>query len=377
MANQGVLENAPQSNLVRMALPRHPPTVGQDPAAAWMHRGIDLLNMATTPAGLEEAVRCFDQAIALRRLLPLAENSRYRYGLAAGWMNRGDALARLGAKEHLAESVKSYDEALRLLRTLPLDEDPLYPRRLAIAWINRGFAWQKGNSPADATEAIRCFREALAVLEDSPAALIADQGLLRAGALTNLAGALLNTSDQPAPEARRLAHLALALIEGTERTDAPAAEAGFKARHVLCRSIAAEFGDGKSIPPELRTVTTNAVDDGLALARYWEQRGERGFRALAEDLFRFGCRVYPAGQPRVLAEFILENLDPENADGVPPLNREMREAAVAALWNALKEIQRAGFPSPSTPRFGHLLENLRHLRVTEERLERLRQVATA
>ncbi|MEI9960210.1 MAG: hypothetical protein WDM76_03475 [Limisphaerales bacterium] len=60
-----------------------------------MKRGIVLLN-ANMPASLAEAVQCFDRAIELRRTLPLHENLLFRYGLAAGWMNRGDALTRLG-----------------------------------------------------------------------------------------------------------------------------------------------------------------------------------------------------------------------------------------------------------------------------------------
>ena len=365
-----VTGNGAPSNLSGMALPLNHPITGNELASDWMHRGIDLLN-ANTPASLEEAMRCFDEAIALRRKWPLAENPRHRYELAAGWMNRGDALARLGAKEQLAESVKSYDEALVLLRSLPLDENPLFPRRLAIAWINRGFAVQQQKTAAAGPEAIRCFRKALAVLEDSAAT--ADLHLLRAGALTNLAGALLNVPGEPTGEARSLAQQALALIKEAERNDAVAAEAGFKARHVLCRALAAESRDGKSVPPELMAAATDAVDEGLALARHWEHRGENGFRALAGDLFRFGCRIHQTGQPRFLAEFILESLDPEKTDGVPPLNQEMHEAAVAALWNALKEIQQDGFQSLSTPRFGQLLENLRDLRVTEERLEQLRR----
>ena len=340
-------------------------------ASDWMHRGIDLLN-TNTPVNLEEAVRCFDEAIALRRSLPLVENPRYRYGLAAGWMNRGDALARLGKKEQLDEAVRSYDEAIGLLRFLSLDEDPLFPRRLAIAWINRGFARQKEETAEAGNEAIRCFREALAVLEDSPAAAIADLALLKAGAMTNLAGVLLNGSDQPSEESRNLAQQALALIKESERNDATAAEAGFKARHILCRAIAAESRDGKSIPSEMVATATDAVDEGLALARHWEQRGNSSFRTLAENLFRFGCRIYQTGQPRFLAEFILESLDPEKTDGVLPLNQDMHETAMVALWNALKEIQRDGFQSLSTPRFQQVLENLWDLRVTEERLEQLR-----
>jgi len=340
-----------------------------------MHRGIDLLN-GNDPAGLEKAVACFDQAIALRRTLPLAEEPRHRYGLAAGWMNRGDALARLGAKAQLVESLRSYDEALGLLRTLPLEDDPLYPRRLAIAWINRGVTRQKEETAAATTDAIGCFREALAVLEAPSAAALVDLPLLRAGALTNLAGAWLD-SDRPAVEARSLAQQALALIKHAEQTDVVAAEAAFKARLAVCRAIAAESRDGKLVPPELMEMTIDVVDEGLMLARHWEQRGERGFRALAQDLFRFGCRIYPAGQPHFLAEFILESLDPEKANGVLPLNQEIHESAVAALWNALKEIHQDGFQFISSPRFEPMLENLRNLRVTEERLEQLRRLAAA
>jgi hypothetical protein len=372
METQGMPESGTRSNLPGLALPPYAPNTCSERAAGWMRRGIDLLN-ANTAASLEEAVRCFDRAITLRLTLPLIENPRHSYGLAAGWMNRGDALARLGGSGPLAESVKSYDEALGLLRPLPLDRDPLYPRRLAIAWINRGFALQKMETAAAGAGAPPCFREALRVLEDSTATTIVDLGLLRAGALTNLAGALMNTSDEPSEEARSLAHRALALVKNTEQNDETAAEAGFKARHVLCRAIVAESRDGKSIPPELIAAATDAVDEGLALARHWEQRGDSSFRALAEDLFRFGCRVYQAGPPRFLAEFILESLDPEKADGVLPLNRDMHEAAVAALWSALKEIQWEGFQSSSAPRFEQILENLRDLRVTEKRLEQLRR----
>jgi tetratricopeptide (TPR) repeat protein len=355
-----------------MPLPLDDTIARNELASDWMHRGIDLMN-GNEPARLEQAVRCFDEAIALRRTLPLTEEARYPYGLAAGWMNRGDALARLGGKEQLAESVKSYDEALGLLLDLPLGDDPLYPRRLAIAWINRGFARQKQESLEARKEAVRCFREALVILEDAVSAAIADLNLLRAGALINLAGALLEGPDAAGTEAREAAQKALLLIKDEERSQTMAAETGFKARHLLCRSIAAESVDGKSIPPRLIAEAIDAVEEGLVLARHWEQQGESGFRELAEDLFRFGCRIYQTSQPHFLTEFILENLDPKTTGGISPLNREMHDAAVAALWSAVKEIQREGFQSLSTPRFGQVLENLRELRVTEERLEELRR----
>ncbi len=132
-------------------------------ASDWMHRGIDLLN-ENSASTLERALRCFDEAIALRQTLPVNENHHYRYGLSAGWINRGDALARLGGTELLAEAVKSYDEALVLLESLPLEENVLYPRRFAITWINRGMALQKQKGSGDMWEALECFREAVDVL---------------------------------------------------------------------------------------------------------------------------------------------------------------------------------------------------------------------
>ncbi len=73
-------------------------------ASDWMHRGIDLLN-ENSGATLAQAVLCFDEAIALRLTLPLDENPFFRYGLSAGWINRGDALARLKNDHSLAQAV--------------------------------------------------------------------------------------------------------------------------------------------------------------------------------------------------------------------------------------------------------------------------------
>jgi tetratricopeptide (TPR) repeat protein len=333
-----------------------------------MHHGLALLS-ESSPASLEEAVRSFDRALALRRALPGADGPQFRYARAAGWINRGDALVRLGTRARRTEAVASYDEALALLCSLPRDDDPLYPRRLAIAWINRGFAGEKASA-----DAFRCFREALAVLDDASSAGIPDRDLLRAGALLNLAGALLDLGDPPTAQARWAAHRARALVGETERSDPAAAEVGLKARHVLCRALAAESHDGKSLPPDLAAEARQAVDEGLALVRQTQRRGATGWRALGEDLFRFGCRLCAAA---VLPEFIAGNLDPERVESPLPPDPELHAAAAAALWNALEEIQRDSFRHLATPRFGQVLENLRELRVTEERVARWRQPAVA
>lgn len=358
------------------------PLFAQDPreidqrASDWMHRGMDWM-AKSAPGAQEKAIACYDRAIALRQKLPLAENPRYRYGLAAGWMNRADAQSRLGTMAHNADSVASYDEALELLRSLPLQDDALYPRRLAIALINRSLVRRKGESRAEMDDAIRGNREALAVLENPAARGIPDRGILCAAALGNLADALLETGDSAAPEAQALAQEALKLVHESERGERKAAEAGGKARHVLCAAIAAQSRDGMTVPADLLALATATVDDGLALARHWEERGDAGFRALAQDLFRFGCRVHQGGEPGFLAKFILESLDPAQTRGALPVNAQNFSEAVAALWTAVKDIQREGFSSLGGERIEGVLASLRDLRVAEDRLKELRRAVAA
>ena len=67
--------------------------------------------------------------------------------------------------------------------------------------------------------------------------------------------------------------------------------------------------DAAEMPEDVHEAT-DAVDEGLALVRSWEQRGVDVFRGVAFDLLRFGARVYARYQPQFLDEFIAENTDP-------------------------------------------------------------------
>jgi hypothetical protein len=359
-----------------MALFAQDPREIDQRASDWMHRGMDWMAQAA-PGAQEKAIACYNRAIALRRRLPLAQVPRYRYGLAAGWMNRADAQSRLGTQAQRVEAVASYDEALALLRSLPLEDDALYPRRLAVALINRSLVRRQGESPAEIEEAILGYREALAVLANPAALRIEDRSVLRAAAKGNLADALLATGDSAAAEAQALAQQALGFVSLTERADRKAAEAGGKARHVLCAAIAAQSRDGRTVQAELLELATATVDDGLALARHWEQQGDAGFRALAQDLFRFGCRVHQGGEPGFLVKFILESLDPVRTRGALPLNSENFAAALGALWIALRGIQQDGFQSLTGIRLESVLQSLRCLSVTEDRLRDLRRAVAA
>ena len=80
------------------------------------------------------------------------------------------------------------------------------------------------------------------------------------------------------------------------------------------------------MPSEVHEAT-DAADDGLALARLWEQKGVDRFRKIACDLFRFGMQVYARYQPQFLSEFTAENMDPAQSSPSYVESEEMRSAA--------------------------------------------------
>ena len=342
-------------------------------ASRWMKRGIAFLN-TNTPASLSDSLRCFERAIELRRSLPLDENSWYRYVLAAGWMNRGDALTRLGATGNLAEAVRSFDEALVQLRTLDLESDSRFRARLALAWMNRGLAWQAQGTPGSLRAALASFDEAIVALRDPAALEFAQNRSILACSLANRGNALLRLTPPAPGRARKSVEQALDLIAGSEEKDLLAGETGLKARHILCKALAAQLADRDFAiaRDDLVAAATDAADEGMKLARHWEARGERRFRDLASELFRFGARVYQLHQSHFLPEFLLENLDPSHSPDAFPVDPKMHATAGEAIDGAFSELQREGFRSLNTPFFDRFLKTIRELRTTQTRLDELR-----
>jgi hypothetical protein len=281
-------------------------------------------------------------------------------------------MARLGGSDLLNEAVKSYDEALVLLESLPLEENALYIRRLAITWINRGAALQKREDANGFWEASECFREAVAVLGHPMAELLEDRFQLEVGARANLADALACSGETTGDEARLVARRTLELAASFERTDRVMAEAALKARHVLCRLVARDLLDGKSVTQERAAEVTDAVDEATVLVRHWQSREPGHFGNLARAIFRLGCRIYAHSQPHFLAEFLVECLDSKMFCGPAVLDQETFDAARAAIWTVLENLQVDGFHFVATPRFEPFLADIRLLREVEERLGRLR-----
>jgi hypothetical protein len=303
-------------------------------ASALMKRGIGLLQDGTHESVLE-ALRCFDEALVLRRRVPPGHAPFQGYLLAACLLNRADALVRLGGEAPLGHALLAYEEGIEVLRALPLSDDPRFPRRLAMAHQNRGLALQLRRTAADLAAAAGAFTEAIAVLDHERSAAIPDREYLRGVVWLNLAN-LEAARNEPGSQdrSRDAATWALAYVASLEDTDPEAAEAGLRARHVLCQSCAIALSQpaaaGETMPEDVHDAT-DAVDEGLALVRRWEQRGVMRFRPLAFDLFRFGARVYARFQPQFLVEFVEENMDPDQSSSGYVESGEMQWAAQEAL----------------------------------------------
>lgn len=272
-----------------------------------MKRGIGLLSQAR-PDAVAEALTCFDGALDLRRRLPIEAIPVFRYGLAACWLNRAEALMRSRDSSQISLALRAFDEAIALLRRLPLGDDPRFPRRLAIAYQNRGLAVQGQVGSRGA--AIEAFTQAIAILNHERAAMIADRDYLLAAVWVNLANVHINEETSPTDcLARDAALRAIALVAGLEESDADAAEVGLTARHLLCHTIARRLSRGGAHdenPSDDVHEATDLADEGLSLVSRWEHKGVTRFRDVALDLFRFGALVYEKYQPHFLAEFVLE-----------------------------------------------------------------------
>lgn len=332
-------------------------------ASTLMKAGLGLIDEGR-PEAIAEALDCFDRALEIRRRLPTDEFPVLRYDLAACWLNRAEALVRLGSDDRLDAALQAYDEAILLLRQVPLEDDPRYPRRLAIACQNRGLL-RHAQGDANTDAAIASLTEAVAVL-DQHGSLVPDRQPLLATVWLNLANIWIvdgRERDESWTSGRRAAAEAMALIHDLETEDPNAADVGLRARHVLCRALAAtclaeppaadaeteattraSTNEPADAPTGARTepaadVTADAVtnataedvheatdlaDEALALVQHWEQRGVTRFRELACDFFRFGAHVYARYQPHFLQEFINDQLNPAHVSADFIESPEMR-----------------------------------------------------
>jgi hypothetical protein len=197
---------------------------------------------------------------------------------------------------------------------------------------------------------------------------------LLACAWLNRAGLLLATSPDRMSEARDCALEARNQIAGMEDQQPGMADVALKARHALCRAAAARLAEARpeNEVKELVAEATDAVDEGLAIARLWEERGLPAFKPIEAELFQFGTQIYQKHQPQFLAEFVLENLDPERSPAAARASVPMVQAGMEAIARTLQGLQARGFGELGKPGMERLLETLRELRAADDRLRQLR-----
>lgn len=328
-------------------------------ANQWTLHGIDLLERGDRDA-LLEAQACFEQAISLRQSLPLDTHPLYRWGLTAGWMNRADALTRLGGPARIKEALRSYDIAIAHLHQLPLETEPLFRWRLSLAWMNRGITLQAFEDVSSLELALRHFDTAIQVMQGYEYSPRADYQHVQAAAWMNRASTLMRLASPDWALAAASARRALHRCRASEDTDTTAAEIGIKARHTLCRALAHLL---ETPPVDAANAddwiheATDAVEDMMRLTNH-----ETRFIHLREEIFDFGCRIYRAFQPHFLAEFLDDGLSSAQS------STAMKQAARESISLAALQIQHESRSGCTPARLDRLILTLQSLSETSIKL---------
>lgn len=320
-------------------------------ADIWTNRGIALLEIRET-ARRWEAVACFDRAIAIRQPRLAPGEVWIAYGLAASWMNKADALTRVGACRDAA--LQAHDQALRVIALLP--DEPIFNQRRAIAWINRGITLETEASLQSDRAAEDSYLHAIAALPEAESAGEKESVQIVAGAWLNLAQVLGRQAEQDTGRIREATANALRLILLFEQLDVKAAEIGIRARLLQCQIMSGTL-------EKYVTEATDVAEEGLMLAHFWQSLG-CNFPVERAALFHFACRVYQEYQPHFLAEFIREQLEQSGTD------KTLRTIAFDTAWRHINNLCRAGFGDPNSAEFTEKLNQLQSARLLCEELRR-------
>lgn len=272
------------------------------------------------------ALECFEQAIAIRRELPWREQPLIAWGLAAGLINRGDALRRLVLPRR-EEALASYAQAIEVLDVVPLDEAPAFPERLILAWLNRGTTageMQRTNLALD------CFAQAESLLSKWATGFRPERILLESMLKVNRARLLLEVGR--VEDACAESDHGVQVLRPLEPGEGLIAEAGIRARAIRCRALADWLDQPGSREPEGDWIAaaTDSVEEAISI---FKRSGMA--RDSAADLVRYGARIYRACQPQFLAAFLRECLEEDGPlAGDDRLRAEMKNVILLARQEA-------------------------------------------
>jgi len=234
----------------------------------------------------------------LRETTPWHEDSDCAWGLAAAWINRSDAMRRLGDPLLMPEAIRSLDRCIEAMGRVRLAERPEFVERLILAWINRATAC---GEIRDATGALESFMQVEAVFSAWGEDATPSRCFLLAMLHTNRALVRLDAGE-PAL-AWQDARQGIEALKALEPGDALVSQAGIRARGALCRTLA-ECLDMRHAPSPLDdwiAQATDAVEEALSIMK------RSGLaEPAAADLVRYGARIYRLCQPQFLAAFVRE-----------------------------------------------------------------------
>ncbi|WP_146850370.1 hypothetical protein [Brevifollis gellanilyticus] len=340
-------------------------------AQTHMQQGIDLLSTGKEGAA-QEALENFDKAIAAAQQLPWQTNEKYRWLLAACWMNRGELLSNADDGAALAEAVRSFDEAIPHLESLPHDKEAQYHGTLVMAWMSRSHVLRTLANPDALTEALLSLGRAEEVRKTGPASN--DVGL-RASIMINRAALQLEFTPPNALESLQEADALIELTSPDEDKQPMAAELGLKARHLFCRAVDTLMQAGPEDPAQAEEWlmrTTDRIEEALQLAARWREQNETpAFEKLQVEFFRFGCHLYLVSQPHFLAEFVLDVLDAERASPMHADSKELRQAGLEMLAGANQALKQRGPATFGAQRMDRLVEIIQSLDAAAEKVQNL------
>lgn len=285
---------------------------------------------------LSVVVGYYDQANSILKRLPWQDDERYRYELAALWLNRGNLY-------WASNVVLPRDEAVRCFR-LAVEygiglstELPEHVWLMAKLWTNYGNVLKDASCEKDHAEAIECFIQAAHLLKThaggSPsvpfelAAVLANLANLRADKIQ---------TERDFKQVLDGGRESLAHTSGQERSQLLAAQISVQARRAICQAYDTwlKLANHRMDVQHDREIL-DFVDASLALIRFWEHRNAHYICPMAHCFFRLGESVYRRVSPGRLSQFVLQNLDPDQSDGALFRDPEIVQIGIDALKTAM------------------------------------------
>ncbi|MGZ0656796.1 hypothetical protein ACWPKO_05905 [Coraliomargarita sp. W4R53] len=326
------------------------------------------------PEHIPIVLQHYAQAAAILENLPWRTHLRYCHHLAALWLNCGNLYWLAREAIPTEEALASYQKALSYANELPRSE-ARYARLTSSIWLNNGNVCKESAKESERRYAATCFTEAKRILRPHAKQDAPDICLELASILANQANHLAIQIDSESEflELIETAKEALNGVTHLEKDNILAAQISINAQRALCQAYGFRLYkmDGM-LAESFYQEATDIADAGLELIRYWEHRGMHHLRPLAHRFFRLGEQLYRIRQPRFLAEFLLDQLDPERSEGALYPDHEMMAIAHQSLEEAIAHADTNCLLIADTEESKETLEIYADYLATLRRLEHLR-----